>query len=665
MISPPILYHMTRPAQDQKSPALQIFQVFTGRWESANIRDHNHQVFKVLSSMPFEHLQSIGINTIYLLGVFENNGPLIVDQEEGENVSQRKDRCPSVFAISNHQATNSQLGSIEELQELIKTLQNKGFKVIVDFIPNHTSTTHPWVVEHPYYYYQLHGEYVREFSGDVYKLDYNLQAVRSEMRAIVETIASWGVDGVRCDMAHLIPADFWRNTITAVKAKHNQFMFIGESYETSVFEWVNTTTLIEAGFDYIYHHALYENIKMVVGQGSKAEGFLESHVDFMAKHSDLSSHLLNYVANHDDRFPGSLEQLYAMLEKIKKPNEAWLYYNGILNGHLNRLAHHYLDILPDKDNELWHIPEKAKVVLNAKKDSYVLTLDIGGSKIESALVDKHYQTHKQAKVPTENGDYTKFIAQLTSIIKSYADQNIVITGIALAVPGILNQKGEIVFAGGNLHFLNQKNIKEALEKEHNLPIIIENDSNCFALGEALYGAGMGHSTVVGITWGTGIGSGIVIDQKLFRGSGGAGEIGHIPVTTTNQSILCGCGKANCLEVYAGGASIQKQYRELGGKIPEAKVIDIVNSDEVIAIAVIDQAVIFLAEAIVAVINLLSPDCIVLGGGISQIDARVFKKLEKLIATQEIRSINQAKIVKHALANAALVGAAVLWRNAYD
>lgn len=656
---------MTRPAQDQKRPAPQIFQIFTGRWESANIRDHAHQVFKILSSMPFEHLQDIGINTIYLLGVFENKGPIIVSQEEGEDISQRMDRCPSVFAISNHQDTNPLLGSVEELKEFIRVLQNKGFKVILDFVPNHTSTNHPWITEHPYYYHQLHGTHVREFSGDVCKLDYNLQAVRSEMRTIVETIADWGADGVRCDMAHLIPVDFWKNTITAIKIKHRNFMFIGESYESSVFEWANTNALIEAGFDYLYHHALYENIKLVVAEGPKAEGFLEGHVKYIAKHPELSNHLLNYVANHDDCFPGNLDQMYAILGKLKKPHDAWLLYNGLLNGHLRRLAHHYLDILPDKDNELWHITEKAKAIVAAKKETYILTLDIGGSKIESALVDKNYQTHKQAKVPTENGDYAKFIVQLSTIIKSYVDQNVVISGIAVAVPGILSLEGEIVFAGGNLHFLNQKNIKDALEKEHSLPIIIENDSNCFALGEALYGAGVGHSTVVGITWGTGIGSGIVIDQKLFRGSGGAGEIGHIPVTTTNQSILCGCGKANCLEVYAGGASIQKQYRELGGKIPEAKVIDIVNSDEVIAIAVIDQAVIFLAEAIVAVINILSPDCIVLGGGISQIDARVFKKLEKLIATQEIRSINQAKIVKHALANAALVGAAILWRRAYD
>lgn len=650
---------MTISAQSQKTISLQMYQIFVGRWESANIRDHKGRVFTSLAKMPFERLKAIGIDTLYLLGVFDNRGPILVEEEEGDNLESRHDRCPSIFAISDHQNTNPLLGKKSELKELIKTLHKKDFKVVLDFVPNHTSTNHSWIKAHPDYYHQNESGLMREFSGDVYKLNYNNTSLRSEMETVLKTLVSWGADGVRCDMAHLIPIEFWQSAITIIKKKHPKFIFIAESYESSIFDWSNTQKLIDVGFDLVYHHALYENLKTALTRDKRIE-YLESHVDFVKKNPNLGDHLLNYLSNHDDSFPGNRQDIPIMRDRLKGLPGSWLTYNGIINGRTTRLAHHYLDTLPNEQNELMTLIKTEKFPsINNKTDEFTLALDIGGSKIESALVNENFQTSQIRKVATEKSGFGNFITQLLEIINSYLQENNAISALSIAVPGILDEKGKIEFAGGNLHFLNQKNIKTTLEKECTLPITIENDSNCFALGEALYGAGKNHRTVVGITWGTGIGAGIVIDQKLFKGSGGAGEIGHIPVTTTNQSILCGCGKANCLEVYASGAAIQNQYAELGGSIPNAKVVDIVNSQEMIAIAIIDQAVIFLAEAIVAVVNLLSPDCIVIGGGISQIDARVFMKLEKLVADQEIKSIHQTKIVKHELGNAALVGAAIL------
>lgn len=648
---------MTAPAQSQNAATPQIFQVFTGRWECANYKHHSGTVLKRLAKQPFVNLQAIGINTIYLLGLFDNRGPILVSQEEGVSLHDQPDRCPSIFALTDQKKINPLLGTLPELKSLVRTLQKQKFKVIVDFVPNHTGLAHPWIKAHPEYYWQNEQGLVKEFSGDVAKLDYSNPILRAEMIEILKTYASWGIDGVRCDMAHFIPMDFWQDAITQIRQNTPDFMWIAESYDASVFDWSHTRNLISAGFQLVYHQAFYQNCKNAL-KSNFQEDYLDEHISFVDKDEHLKNHLLNYVSNHDDSFPGQPEQVLPLLTRTRKRTDAWLFYNGILCGQTNRLAHHWLDILPDKKNELFCLSDSLVHALEKPRGSHTLVLDIGGSKIESGVVDDQFvlTNIKRQKTPKEN--LREFMAGLKVIIDDYCLQNQAISGLAIAIPGVLSNQGEIEFAGGNLPFLNGCNIKTELAKITSLPCVVDNDANCFALGEALYGAAKDCQTVVGITWGTGIGSGIVIDKKLFKGKGGAGEIGHIPVATANQSIRCECGKANCLEVFASGSAIQKQYQELGGKIADATVQQIVESSETIAKALIEQAVIYMAEAIVTVINLLDPDCIVLGGGISQIDANVFDHLKDLINNQEIKTMHKTRILKHSLKNAALVGAVV-------
>ena len=113
------------------------------------------------------------------------------------DLSNKDNRYPSPFSISNHSSTNSDLGTINEFKNLVKSLQKKGFKVVVDFVPNHTSTVHPWVSTHPEYYV-ANDSFVKEFSGDVYKLNYKNPSLRENMIKVLKTIQGWGVDGVRC-----------------------------------------------------------------------------------------------------------------------------------------------------------------------------------------------------------------------------------------------------------------------------------------------------------------------------------------------------------------------------------------------------------------------------------------------------------------------------------
>ena len=157
-----------------------IYQLFVGRWQTANLRDHPHHVFSKLSHHNYSHLKKMGINCIYLLGIFDNDGPIIVGVERDTAISKNHERLPSPFSITNHKRPNPLLGSAFELQDLIKTLQSKGFKVILDFVPNHTSTVNPWVKNHPEYYHLQNGEHVPEFNQDVFKLNYGNPKLRLE-----------------------------------------------------------------------------------------------------------------------------------------------------------------------------------------------------------------------------------------------------------------------------------------------------------------------------------------------------------------------------------------------------------------------------------------------------------------------------------------------------
>ncbi|MFC1653973.1 ROK family protein [Patescibacteria group bacterium] len=639
-----------------------IYQVFVGRWESANIIDHEGQVFNRLKNIPFENLKKIGVNTIYLLGIFDNQGPIIVSEEEGQNLNTAPNRCPSVFAISNHKSTNPKLGTTNEFRELISLLKSKGFHIIVDFVPNHTGTTHPWIKDHPKYYLQKNGKIITEFSQDVCKLDYSNQELREEIIQVLETIIDWGVDGFRCDMAHLIPGDFWSSTIQKLKSEYRNLIFIAEAYSNSIFDLNLTKEMIRLGFDGVYHAALYENIKKVY-ENNKPESYLNDHLSYIKSRTDIRDHLVNYLSNHDDGLPkGAENHLNELLQKILKQPGSALIFNGLINGQMERLAHHYIEILSDKKNETFNISDKSMKIFSIRNSRSVISLDIGASKIESAVVNDEFEINNTDKQPTNKNSFQDFTNQIKSVINTHLENNPSAHAISIALPGIISQSGIVRFSGGSLPFLSQKNLKLELEKHFELPIFLENDANCFALGEAVMGAGRNYSTVFGITWGTGIGSGIVIDQKLFEGAGAAGEIGHIPITTSNQSITCGCGKSNCLEIYASGSAIQNQYKEMGGEIENASVQDIVNSKEAIAIALIDQAVEYLAEIIAASIDMMNPEIIIIGGGLSQIEEGVFSKLKRTVRKHEINSIQKTIIVKKELPNAALIGAALIARQ---
>jgi hypothetical protein len=335
-------------------PSGAIFQIMAGRWETANFKDHSGDVFNRLSRHDFTYLTKLGVSAVYLTGVFDNRGPVIVREEAGKNLDGHPDRIPSMFALTDHLNPHPGLGSLPALKELIQSVHRQSLDLYLDFIPNHTGTAHPWVADHPAYYHRHQGNFTAEFSGDVYKLNYGNKQLREQMLNIMLTLASWGIDGLRCDMAHLVPADFWQDSIALVKAKYPQFYFLGEVYPENIFNLSIFERFFKLGFDGLYHGPLYNNLHSLITQQTPVN-YLTDHINYIIQQFPAAG-FVNYLANHDDPPADNLsDYLEAVIALILFLPGRPLIYNGLLQHFNRRLAHHYLDILPKNYLDRNHI----------------------------------------------------------------------------------------------------------------------------------------------------------------------------------------------------------------------------------------------------------------------------------------------------------------------
>lgn len=361
-----------------------IYQLFVGRHPNANVLDHSGHVIDRLAILPWHKLVDRGISHIYLLGLWDNAGPILVTQEQGVDLSDQSKRTPSIFAISNHAEINPKLGTLESLRELISLLHQHQLKTIVDFVPNHTATTHPWVSEHPDYYHHGDSGFVAEFSQDVYKLNYENPETVEAMLEVLLSIARMGVDGVRVDMAHLVPLSFWQAAIKRVRSEFPHFIFIAEAYANSLFDTTNMDQLKQAGFDLIYHEALYRNAKKCFTEGESLT-YLSEHLKYYLSNTPLK--WLNYASNHDDPSVGKLKEMLTLLLLLPSP---LLLFNGSLLGMQQRLAHHTLELLPSEFDDFAYDSTPFDHVLNLRLSGHSVTqLELSQNTLTLKLKDYH------------------------------------------------------------------------------------------------------------------------------------------------------------------------------------------------------------------------------------------------------------------------------------
>jgi fructokinase len=246
---------------------------------------------------------------------------------------------------------------------------------------------------------------------------------------------------------------------------------------------------------------------------------------------------------------------------------------------------------------------------------YKVGVDLGGTKIESVLLDDSLDVLKRKRVPTPQNDYRQILNSITSLVLEISE-NVSDFSLGICTPGAISKQTGLI-KNSNTQCLIGKSLKEDLENHIGKKISMENDANCFAMAEATLGVAQDYGVVLGIILGTGVGGGIVIDKKLHPGRTNiAGEWGHH--TLHRNGNLCYCGKTGCVETYISGPSLENHWNKLTGKsqcLPE--ILSSVDND--IGKKWKNDFLENFGFGLANVIDILDPDVIVLGGGLSNID----------------------------------------------
>jgi fructokinase len=297
-----------------------------------------------------------------------------------------------------------------------------------------------------------------------------------------------------------------------------------------------------------------------------------------------------------------------------------------------------------------------------------LGIDLGGTKIEIAALDGAGGVRHRERVATPAGDYEATVEAVARLVAD-ADRALGERGtVGIATPGAVSlATGRIKNA--NSTCLNGHALKEDLERRIGRAVRLANDANCFALSEAVDGAARGAQVVFGVILGTGVGGGIVVDGRVLTGANAiAGEWGHNPLPLPRGADLplpsCYCGREGCIETYLSGPGLASDLARAAGLILEAEEIaQRARSGDAACAAALERYVERLARALASVINVLDPDVIVLGGGLSRI-GRLYDEVPRRWAASIFSDAVRTRLVPPLHGDASGVrGAAWLWNPA--
>jgi fructokinase len=251
-------------------------------------------------------------------------------------------------------------------------------------------------------------------------------------------------------------------------------------------------------------------------------------------------------------------------------------------------------------------------------------IDLGGTKIEVLALDDAGHALLRRRIPTPSGDYVAILNAVADLVFG-AEKELGRPGtVGIATPGAISTRTGVV-KNSNSTALNGKFLDRDLGKILGRPVRLENDANCFALSEAMDGAGADATVVFGVILGTGVGGGLVIDRKIVSGRNKvAGEWGHNPLPWPTRGEQpgcdCYCGKSGCIETFLSGAGLAREYRSRAGTALTAEEIAVLAArGDNLAGQSLETYKDRLARSLAGVINVLDPDVIVLGGGLSNID----------------------------------------------
>ena len=243
-------------------------------------------------------------------------------------------------------------------------------------------------------------------------------------------------------------------------------------------------------------------------------------------------------------------------------------------------------------------------------------IDLGGTKTEGILLDEKFEIVERKRLPTNQQEgYSSIINLIKNLVDDLKQKTDDSVSIGICTPGALSKQSGVI-KNSNTQCLIGKDIKNDLENVLKQKVSIENDANCFTLAESKLGSAKNFDMVFGVIMGTGVGGGIVIKQQIHNGRTNiAGEWGHHCIKPEGNS--CYCGKSGCVETYLSGPALEKRWNDLSGKRQTISEI-LQNSDESMFTTWKNELLENFALALGNVIDILDPDAIVLGGGLSNI-----------------------------------------------
>lgn len=293
-----------------------------------------------------------------------------------------------------------------------------------------------------------------------------------------------------------------------------------------------------------------------------------------------------------------------------------------------------------------------------------LGIDLGGTKIEIIALDGQGATLLRRRIATPQGDYLATVMAVAGLVEQVEQELHQRGSVGIGIPGTEAASGLIKNA--NSTCLIGQPLRRDLQALLHREVRLANDANCFALSEAVDGAGAGAQVVFGVILGTGVGGGIVCREQVWAGANGiAGEWGHSPLPLPSAADLplppCYCGRAGCVETYLSGPALQNDHqRHSGQHLSAAAIAAGAEASDAACQASLARYAERLARALAQVINLLDPEVIVLGGGLSNIE-RLYQEVPRLWLPHVFSDHVVTRLVRHRHGDSSGVrGAAWLW-----
>jgi glucokinase len=299
-------------------------------------------------------------------------------------------------------------------------------------------------------------------------------------------------------------------------------------------------------------------------------------------------------------------------------------------------------------------------------------VDIGGSHISAALVNSNGKVITKKVIsfllPPDGKKGLFIIEQLIhEVVYARLARLDSIIGVGVSCPGSIDfQQGVVIADSPNLIGWKGTRIRQALETTFKIPVVIDNDANLAVWGEKYWGAGKNSRNLICLTLGTGVGGGIIINNKIYRGSHFyAGEIGHMKIKPDGP--LCSCGSRGCLEALVGAGAIVREFIKpkttstISSQITAKTVFDAARRGNKTARKVVYQTVCYLGYAIASLVNIFDPEIIVLGGGVAQAGNILFQPIREMVNANIMpHPLRDVRIVTAKLGeNAGLLGAVAL------